>query len=227
MEALGILAVLAFGLLIVGTLLIARHLRRKRRAEFQAWADAHGWSYRPRDDRWVGHFQAPMFRRGHRRGAQHVVEGAHRGRRLVVFEYFYVERQGSGKNRRDTTYRFAVASVFTPTPRPVLEVTREHLGHRLMSVFGVKDLQLESEEFNRAFRIDTEDGRFAYDILHPRTMEWMLGDERFRSLPFRFDGGNLLSWRSGRLRPADIAPLATFVVDIVERVPDYVWQDRA
>ncbi|APU17915.1 MULTISPECIES: hypothetical protein [Actinoalloteichus] len=226
MDALGVLTILAFGLLILGIFLLGRYLQRRKRAEFQAWADAHGWSYRPRDDRWAGHFRAPLFHRGHRRGAHHVVEGSHRGRRLVVFEYFYVERQGSGKNRRNVTYRFAVASVFTPAPRPTLEVSREHVGHRLLGVFGVKDLQLESEEFNRAFRIQTEDDRFAYDILHPRTMEWMLGDERFKALPFRIDNGDLMSWRQGRLRPADIAPLATFVVDILERVPDYVWQNR-
>ncbi|MBB5905860.1 hypothetical protein [Actinoalloteichus hymeniacidonis] len=219
---------IAFGtfiLILVGVALISRYVSRRRREAFQAWARDSGWTYVPRDDRWLRYFNAPMFRRGIRRGTRHVVTGSLRGRKLVAFEYYYVERQGSGRNKRNVTYRFAVAALFTPKVRPMLEVSREMIGHRIMGVFGMKDLQLESEEFNRAFRIEAENDRFAYDILHPRTMEWMLGDERFKSLPFRLEGPMLLTWTRGRLIPENVPAMATFLVEVIERVPDYVWQD--
>jgi len=46
---------------------------------------------------------------------------------------------------------------------------------------------LESEEFNRAFKIKTAQNKFAYDVLHPRMMEWMLADQRAIRFPFRFE----------------------------------------
>jgi hypothetical protein len=40
------------------------------------------------------------------------------------------------------------------------------------------DLQLESPEFNRLFRVDCADDRYASAVLHPRMMEWMLAAVR-------------------------------------------------
>ena len=35
-------------------------------------------------------------------------------------------------------------------------------------------MAFESEAFNRAFTVRTEDQEFASDVIHPRTMEWLL-----------------------------------------------------
>ena len=79
---------------------------------------------------------------------------------------------------------------------------------------------MESEEFNDAFRIDTDDERFAYDVLHPRVMAWLPAGAR---APFRFAGGHLLTWRSVPGGPAEVESLLEYVCDLRDRVPSYVW----
>jgi hypothetical protein len=96
----------------------------------------------------------------------------------------------------------------------------------MLGFVGVRDLQLESDEFNKAFLISTDNDRFAYDILHPRMMQWMLADQRaMSSLPFRFEGGNLVTWMEGTMDPQRVMYLLDYVCDILDRVPSFVWKD--
>jgi hypothetical protein len=106
----------------------------------------------------------------------------------------------------------------------MLQVGREGIGSKILGAVGRKDLQLESEEFNKRFRIECDDNKFAYDGLHPRTMQWMLGDQRFEDQPFRFERNNLLCFRRGKLQAGHIDGDANFLCDIVERVPEFVWK---
>jgi hypothetical protein len=47
-------------------------------------------------------------------------------------------------------------------------------------------------------------------------MQWMLADQRaMSSLPFRFEGGNLVTWTAGRLMY-----LLDYACDILDRVPN-------
>jgi hypothetical protein len=219
-----LLAVAVVATLGVGYFVIAQYLHRKRITELTEWARANGWTYAERDDELVDRFVGLPFGRGFGRSAQHVLTTTMAGRPVVAFEYSYKERQGSGKNQRTVTYTFEVVATSIPVPRPTLQVTLEHLGTRLLNAVGLDDLQLESEEFNRTFRISTEDPKFAYDVLHPRTMEWMLGDPRARELPFRFERSDVLTWESGRLDPQRAAWAATYLLDVVDRVPEFVWK---
>jgi hypothetical protein len=103
-------------------------------------------------------------------------------------------------------------------------VNREGLGRKLLGLVGVRDLQLESEDFNKTFHIRTENEKFAYDVLHPRMMEWMLADQRALSIPFRFERGDLVTWREGKVDVSEVDELLNYVADVVERVPSFVWK---
>jgi hypothetical protein len=83
---------------------------------------------------------------------------------------------------------------------------------------------LDSEEFNREFRISTDDRNFARDVLHPRAVEWMLADPRARELAFRFERSDVLAWEAGRLNPQRTAWAATYLLDLIDRVPQFVWK---
>lgn len=221
----GIVLLVVGVLAMVGLVLwLHRQARRKKIAEFTAFAVRRGWRYLERDRGLVKRFNGAPFGRGHDRRAEHVLRGTHRGRRLVAFEYSYKETEGSGDDRRTRTYPFTVVGLATPAPRPTLELSRESWGRRLLGLVGVRDLELESEEFNRTFRIRTEDDKFAYDILHPRMMAWMLADERARSVPFRFERGDLVVWTPGRVDVVRVGELLDYACDILDRTPDFVWK---
>lgn len=53
------------------------------------------------------------------------------------------------------------------------------------------DIELESEEFNAAFQVFGDQPRFAYDVLHPRMMRFLL-DRGYQSI--RMDGTVLVVW---------------------------------
>jgi hypothetical protein len=219
-----LLAVAVVATLGVGYFVIARYLHRKRVAELTSWAQANGWTYTENAGEMVDRFVGAPFGRGFGRAAKHLLTTRMGGRPVVAFEYSYKERRGSGKDQRTVTYTFEVVATTTPAPRPTLQVTAEHLGTRLLNAIGMDDLQLESEEFNRTFRISADDAKFAYDVLHPRTMEWMLSDSRARELPFRFERSDVLTWESGRLNPQRAAWAAGYLLDVVDRVPEFVWK---
>jgi hypothetical protein len=208
----------------VGVGVLRWQLHKRKVAEFTAFAATIGWRYAERDDSLAARFLGTPFGRGFGRTARHVLAGDHRGREAMAFEYSYKEREGSGKNQRIVTYTNTVAAVTTPAARPTLEVGREGIGRRLLGLVGIRDLQLESEEFNKAFHIRTEDDKFAYDILHPRTMEWMLAEERCRELPFRFERADLVTWRPGGIDLAEVGRLLDYLCDVLDRVPGFVWK---
>jgi hypothetical protein len=211
--------------LVAVAVLVVRHQLHKRKvAAFMAFAAQRGWHYRERDDSLASRYAGTPFGRGFGQQAKHVLVGAHRGRELVAFEYSYKESEGSGKNKRTVTYQNTVVALNTPAPRPTLEVSREGIGRRLLGMVGIRDLQLESEDFNKSFHIRTDDDKFAYDVLHPRTMEWMLGDERCRDLPFRFERADLLTWRAGTIDLAVLGWMLDYLCDVLDRVPSFVWK---
>jgi hypothetical protein len=217
--------VLLVVIIAAGVLIVRWQLHKRKVAALTALAVGRGWSYREQDGNLTERYLGTPFGQGFGKRAEYVLTGSHQGRSLVAFEYSYKERQGSGKNRRTVTYRNTVLVLETPAARPTLEVSREGIGRKLLGLVGIRDLQLESEEFNETFHIRTENDRFAYDVLHPRTMEWMLADERCRDLPFRFERADLITWRQGSIDPGTVVWMLDYLTDIVQRVPDFVWKD--
>ncbi|MEZ5191462.1 MAG: DUF3137 domain-containing protein [Nocardioides sp.] len=60
------------------------------------------------------------------------------------------------------------------------------------------DIELESEDFNRAFTVTCSDRKFASDVLHPRMMEFLLAHTE---ASFRSDRRYVLTVSAGRAFP--------------------------
>jgi hypothetical protein len=219
-----LLAVAIVAVLGVGSFMVSRYLQRKRVAELTAWARDNGWSYTENADRMVGRFVGAPFDRGFGRTARHLLTTTMGGRPVMAFEYSYKQRSGSGKDARTTTFTFTVTATTLPVPRRTLQVTQEQPETSPLDAASLKELRLGSEEFDRTFRINTDDQKFAHDVLHPQTIEWMLADQRARELAFRFERSDVLAWEDGRLSPQRAAWAATYLLDLVDRVPQAVWK---
>jgi uncharacterized protein DUF3137 len=221
----GIVLLIIAGVAVVGLVMYLQYkARQKKIAAFTAFAAQRGWRYTERDRSLVDRFLGDPFGRGHSRNAEHVLRGEHRGRRILAFEYTFKETHGSGQDRRTETYTHTVVSVSLPSDKPTLQVGREGFGRKLLGFVGVRDLQLESEQFNETFHIKTDNDRFAYDILHPRMMEWMLADQRALSTTFRFERGDLMTWDRGRIDLAKVQWMLEYLCDVVDQVPSFVWK---
>ena len=184
---LGALAVIAVAVTVVIGVADRRDARRGRRNE--DFAREQGWRYARQGDRWWNGFSGTPFGVGYDEQAYDVFQGNHRGRNFVAFGYSYIRIWRIGlwpvteEIKFRIRYRFAVVAIDTPTRCPLLQITHENYATKLGRHFGLDDVELESTEFNDTFRITAQDIRFAYDMLAPLTMQWMLADERFTRWP--------------------------------------------
>jgi len=154
---------------------------QKRREAMASLASELGWSFDPgndysHDDEYA-HFE--VFRRGHSRYAFNTLTGSitFDGRRYAgkMGDYHYKVTSGSGKSRSTTTYQFTYVILHLPYPRvPDLLIRPEGMFDKLAGVFGFDDIDFESVEFSNRFHVKSHDKRFAYDVIDPRMMEFLL-----------------------------------------------------
>jgi len=86
---------------------------------------------------------------------------------LRAFEYLYSETHSDGKGHdHDDVQKPRGRGQYAGGPADA-EITKEGLGQRSSAPSGSRNLQLESEEFNRAFKIKTAQNKFAYDGCTP------------------------------------------------------------
>lgn len=168
-----VLFVVGVGVVILVAVLA--YLAEKRRRELlQGVAASRGWHYTRRDDAWARRFDGSPFGQGHNRQAHNILRGLHDGRDFVGFDFVYhtTETSSDGKGHttsREVAHSYSVLALRTADSLPRLEVSPENFFGRALGKLTNRDIQLESEEFNRAFTVVSSDRRFAYDILHPRS----------------------------------------------------------
>jgi hypothetical protein len=86
------------------------------------------------------------------------------------------------------------------------------------------DVELESEDFNRRFRVKAHNPKFAYDVLSPRTMEALLARP---PLHLRLLDLDAVCWENGKLQSADLPVRLSTLQALVAGIPSFVWTDHA
>ena len=161
---------------LAGIIWVSVVAERKRRTVLKAVARNLGLAFDPSTDRQLhrayGH---QLFGRGHSRQATNNMFGTMRlaGYELHVRmgDYRYVTGHGKHQHTHRTSYA-AFKLPFVRTPN--LLIRREGIGDKLVGGIGFDDIDFESEEFSRAFWVKSENGKYAYDVIHPQMMEFLL-----------------------------------------------------
>lgn len=201
---------------------------KKRREALISLANANGWAIDERDDRWCSAFEGAPFNIGHNRKAKNVMSGQHDGRPFVGFDYVYYTTEwdtDSNGNRRkkEVAHWYSVLGLEIGASVPRLEVTPEGFFGRAVGKLLNNDIELESEEFNRAFTVSSPDRKFASDMLHPRLMEYLL---TVRTVAWRTSNGWLLTIENGRHSADEIMPRVQVLDRILDMVPNFVRQQH-
>ena len=219
---------LLFGGLIA--LLIYVFVRARKQAEAarkraQNWAAARGWQYYEQDPNLRHRWRLPIFQGGTGRRTRNVLTGPTNSKSGVVrqalsFEYEYTVSNG----KSSTTYYHHVVAVFLPNFVPTLTIAPEGVGAKLAKMFGGQDIQFESEEFNKRWRITGDNLAFAHAVVHPQAMEYLMryapGNYAYYLL-----GDALLIYSRGHQNLANIDQMVWHITDLIDFVPDFVWQD--
>jgi hypothetical protein len=215
----------AFVALVIALAYLSYRKNQERLAAIQGLARSKGWQYSAADpfglpDRWQG---AP-FHTGYARRAGNVVTGEVGGHPMIAFDYEYKEDSTDSKGQSTTsTYHYAVCALGLPCVLPELEVSPEGVLSRIGQALGFDDIELESEDFNRRFKVRCPDRKLATDVLTPRTMQWLLNAGK---ISFRFAGTDVVSAHSGALQPADLLNRTAVLAGVVDGVPAFVWKDH-
>jgi hypothetical protein len=201
-----------------------------RRAELSALADRLGFQFHPDadgdlDDEYA---QFEIFRRGHSRAALDTlvgtleVDGHPCAARCGDFRYRVTH--STGKSTTTTTYRFSYLMVKVPWRHtPPLLVRPEGIFDKLAGAFGFDDIDFESAEFSRRFYVKSSDKKFAYDVIHPRMMEFLLAQQ---PPMLDLEGGAICcSDGQGRWEPAAYEARIAFVRQFFGLWPRHLLQD--
>lgn len=190
-------------LMIFALLTIYKAIHAKERIVALARiAQHHGWRFST--DAVAGaNTDLPFdtFKRGDGRGTANVLIGEIDGHEARVFDFWwYVEQKDSYSRSRNggTGFGVGAAGAFLgegsggeqpPSRRynsltcaiisidnvlPHLIIGRENRATRALGAMGARDLQLESEEFNRTFHITCDDQRFATAFLDAGMQDFMI-----------------------------------------------------
>ena len=218
--ALGLVFLLGLALVVVAAVAGYVAARRRRQAMLDLTA-ARGWTFADEEPLLVDRFGGAPFGLGFGRRATNVVYGKHDSRDFVAFDYSYKTRSGSGKDRRTHTHRYSVLGLSMAADLPPLRVDPENVLERIVGRLTDNDIELESEDFNRAFTVSCPDRKFASDVLHPQLMEYLL---QHPYLGWRFERDSMLVITRGHRAPGAIDATLEFMDGVTDRIPEFVWQ---
>lgn len=83
-------------------------------------------------------------------------------------------RVGTARAARRYRFTCAVANAPGAAGWPHLSIAPEGFARKLKAAAGFRDIEFESEEFNRTFEVQATDRKFAYDVIDARMMSWLL-----------------------------------------------------
>jgi Protein of unknown function (DUF3137) len=215
-----ILAVL-FVFLIIGVAIYGFVQAAKRREAMATYAAARGWRYEADQPLLADRFDGPPFGLGSDRQAGNAVYGQHDGRDFVSFDYQYETTSGSGDDRRTTTHSFSIVALSMGVSLPSLRVDPENFLERVVGRVTNTDIDLELEDFNRAFTVSCPDRKFASDVLHPQMMEFLL---QHRDVGWRFERDSMLMVSSTQRSVQEIDATLALMDQISDKIPDFVWR---
>lgn len=218
MESMTIL----FALMIFGTVVLIFYLRSKeRRKKLAAYAESQGWRFSPDKNKRLS-AQYPGLKclhRGHSRFAKNIMQGQRSTRDITAFDYHYAT--GHGKSRRD--YNFSALILSSPLTLQSLYIRPEHIFDKISDFFGYDDIDFESAEFSRAFYIKAPEKSWAYQVIHPQMMAFLLESPKFH---VQFSVSDIIVWRNKRFQERDFDAAFDLIQGLLERIPTYIGKPQ-
>jgi hypothetical protein len=214
-----------FVLAAAGGMWISYYLKKKRRDELRVFATQMGLEYSATDPFGLVDPSFHLFQLGEGRGCENVVWGAWQGVQVTEADYwYYTESTDSHGVRTKDYHRFSVAllqlenDLFVPTVR----ITKEGLLSTLGDHLGFRDIDFESEDFNRMFNVRGEDREFAFKLIDARMMEWL--QSTGGAFGFETFGRKVLVY-CRRLPPGGLVPVFGTAKAFHDHIPKLVWTE--
>ncbi len=221
-----LVVIVLFAVIVVGALIYNAYAADKRRKELAAWAARNGLEFSAGNvedlDERYSDFECLC--EGSNRYAYNVSDGEWAKRPLLAFDYHYETYSTDSKGRRQTHHhRFSAAVITSAVPLKPLSIRPEGFLDKVGEFFGREDINFESAEFSRKFFVKAPDRKWAFDVLHQRTIEFLLPRPQFH---IQFDEECVIIFRNDMFSVEDFQSAVETVAGILDRLPDYLVQQQ-
>lgn len=223
MDGGGVLIFALFAAVVMAAVIYGAIAARKRREALWALARRLGLRFDPqRDYHLARRFEfLDKLAQGSNRYAFNVLYGEFQQHSVWAFDYHFETYSTDSKGRRHTHHHYLSFFVLTlPRQFPEVRIVREGLLSKIAQAFGYDDIDFESAEFSRAFCVRSPDKRFAYDVCHPRMMEYLLAN---RDLNLEIDADALALAFDRRLAVPEIEANLNRLLEIRRLLPAYLF----
>jgi hypothetical protein len=206
--------------LAVGVVALAHYAKVRRQSEMGAVARSQGLDFSISDPFDTLGEPFSLLRRGDGRGIENVMWGFWHDLEVRAFDYWYYEESTDSNGHRSKSYhRFDCVLAPLDVRCPQLEIAEENVLTRIADALTFRDIEFESEEFNRRFNVKGSDRRFASAFCDARMMEWLL--RHGEGYAFEVVGDRLLCW-CRRVSPPGIVHMIGTAKAFREQIPDVV-----
>jgi hypothetical protein len=214
-----------FAVLVIVLAIVGYLQAKKRREALQAFAAEHGLSFDAGRDHGLEQ-RFPLhgcLREGHDRYGTNVMEGARGERGICAFDYHYETYSTDSKGRRQThTHWFSAVVVDSRLPLKHLAIRPEGFFDKIAEFVGIDDIDFELGEFSRKFYVKAPDRKWAFDVLHQKTMEFLLLHPKFT---VEMAGPWVMVRKTGRFAPAEFSAALGVAEGILDRLPKYLLRE--
>ena len=195
---------------------------RRRTALFR-FAVTFGLEYTPTDPFGLIDHRFSLFDRADAARCENVVWGTWQGVEVKVGELWFKPDPERRRQLFRTARRSSFATVEIPAWLPKLAIRHDPLAS-ISETLLLDRLRFESDVFNRMYRVECEDERFAYKFVDPRMMLWL--QEIGQAFPFDFEvsGSKVLVW-CPLLKTSRLIPLFGSAAGFVDHIPRLVWNE--
>ena len=219
-----ILVLILLGAVTIWGLYLYFHYKaeRERREAMAGVARKFGLRFFPDRDRRLArhHSKLDELRKGSNRYAYNIMRGEMDGFPLELFDYHYEVSRSTGKSSSTQHYYLSVLICRLPRSFPELRIYREGVFEKLIQMIGFEDIHLESAEFSRRYTVRSKSKKFAYDFLHPRTIDYLL---RSPDLNIEIEENCLALVTAKRLEPEEFPPYLNHLLTLRKLMPDYLF----
>ncbi len=152
------------------------------------------------------------LRRGGISYAYNVFYGYHLGFPVTVFDYTFAAGQYN--------YYWSAFVLEMKTNFPDMIISHEKMESRFAEELGLSHITFESAEFSHAFRVRSADKKFAFDVCHPKVMEYLLANQ---DLTIEIRGAALAVLFEDWLRPEKVEAILSRLIEIRKLLPEYLF----
>lgn len=138
------------------------------------------------------------------------------GEQDSVFQYQYTVKSG---NNSSSTYEFTAAMIKLPFRAPHMTISTESWWSKIKRAVGLRDIEVESPQFNDHYHVRCSDERFAISLLDPAMIAWTLSPASGHgAVTFELLGPWMLCHGS-QLKPEELPEMLAWAQSVRTQLP--------